>query len=65
MKQSISLEQFVVLQMEEDYFPMDFVSYGADLMRVAFNYNPAQCEKFKHHSEGGVDLSSLKMEEGV
>ena len=61
----IGLESYVVSQMEEGYFPMDFISFGVDLLRVVFNYSPASCEKFRNHADGVSDLVNMKSGEGV
>ena len=37
----VPLESAIKNQMEAGYYPMDFISFGVDMLRVVFNYNPA------------------------
>ena len=61
----IPLETSIRQQMEAGYFPMDFISFGVDMLRVVFNYAPAQVARFKDHSEVNLDLVNMKTEDGV
>lgn len=61
----VPLELVIRNQMEVGYYPMDFISFGVDFLRVVFSYNPAAVEKFRQQSENVMDLVNMKSEEGV
>ena len=61
----LSLEEYMVQELESGYMLADVVSYSMDTIRVSTSYAPAAVKKYLEDRQGLTDLSQVNIKENI